>query len=171
MRNLLVLSVLLVSMCVSAQQASVIIEDDSQTDLFIKAEAIPAEVRSGRNLDMVFEVRNKRADTVRNITLLAYDQCLFSGDNTKTFVEIRPNEPKRWSWKWLAGDVNVRRDCNIGFKVDYEADFYRTQTLSVLTESEYNQRESAGTLDSVPRSSSTSSNPIDILFSFSQNLP
>ena len=172
MKELLILSIILISLCVSnVQQASVIMEDTTETDIFVKAEAAPSQVESGRSLDIVFDIQNKRPDSITNVTLFVFDQCLFSGEDTKTFSEIRANASKRWSWKWNTSSVSFTRDCVIGFKVDYNANFSRTQTIPVLTESEYNLREAAGTLGSISSATSSSSNPIDILLSFSQVLP
>lgn len=175
MRNLLLLSMLsivLVSFCVSnVQQASVVLEDNSQTDLYIKAEAIPTQVMEGRNLTMSFEVRNKRPDTIKNVSILAYDQCLFSGPDSMNFSSIRSNETKRWSWSWSTGNVNYARDCKVSFRAEYDANFSRTQSLPVLTESEFNQRDSTGTLNSIPFTTDSTSNPIDIILSFSKTPP
>ena len=172
MRYLIVLAIVLTSMCISnVQQASVILEDNSQTDVFLKAEAIPTQVRTGRSLDMIFEIRNKREDSITNATLLAYDQCVFSGDSSRTFQEIKSNETKRWSWKWETGSVNFERDCSISFKLDYSANFSRSQSIAVITENEYNQRDAAGTLSSITTSTSSTTNPIDVIFSFSKSFP
>ena len=173
MRNLLILLVVLVSMCMdsTAQQASVILENPSNTDLFIRAEAIPSVVRSGRNLDMIFDLTNKRQEKLKNVSFLAYDQCLFSGDNIKFFDDIQPNQTERWSWKWLTVETNFERDCTIKFNVEYSSEFSRTQSVAVLSQVEYNQREAAGTLSSVPLSSSSTQNAINIIISFSETQP
>jgi hypothetical protein len=159
-------------MCASnVQQASVVIEDTAQTDIYVRAEAIPTQVKSNRNLDVIFEIQNKKTDPISDVKFLAYDQCLFSGNNSKNFTDIETNTTKEWSWKWMTGPTGFDMDCKIKFKVDYLANFTRTQIIPVLTESEYNQRDAAGTLSSIPATTYSSTAPIDIIISFSQSFP
>src|SRR5437867_639817 len=100
--NLFIPLVVFISMCIDStgQQSSVILENPSNADLFIRAEAIPSVVRVGRSLDMIFDLEDKREEKLKNVSLLAYDQCLFSGDNIKSFDELSPSQTQRWSWKW-----------------------------------------------------------------------
>jgi cold shock CspA family protein len=82
MRYLLILAIAFVSMCAglpeipffntgdgTVQKAGFVIMDAESPDLFISAEAIPTEVRAGRNVNVYFELRNKNNYDLKNVKL------------------------------------------------------------------------------------------------------
>lgn len=180
-----ILVITLVSMCAglpevpffntgdgSIQKAGVIIMDTESPDVFIRAEAIPpTEVRSGRNVNVYFELRNKNTYSLKNIKLTVYDPCIFSGDVEKLITEIKANKTYTFSLKWTAGNVDLDTDCKVKFRIEYDAEYSLFQNIAVLSQSEYEQRELAGTLHDIPIQSSFPDSPLRISLSFSETQP
>ena len=182
MRYLLLLAIVFVSLCTqlpieipfltpSVQQSSFALEVTSDPDIYLKVETLPKEVKEGKNISMIFEVRNEANSDLENINVYAYDQCVFSGDNKKSISMLKPDRTERWTWKWKAGNIELPTDCNIKFRTDYENDFSLSQDVAVLTESEYYIKEQEGILEDIPISSSSSSSPLSISVGFLENQP
>lgn len=156
----------------SIQQAGVIVMDTESPDLYIRAEAIPpTEVRSGRNVNVYFELRNKNTYSLKNIKLTVYDPCIFSGDIEKLITEIKADKTYTFSLKWTAGSTDIDMDCRIKFRIEYDAEYTLSQGIAVLSEAEYEQRRFSGTLQEIPIQSSYPNSPLKILLSFSEVQP
>lgn len=169
----IIFALVFISLCVQpdVQQAGMVIIDTGSPDIFIKAEAIPSEVRAGRNATFVFELRNKHDFDIYNIDLEVYDQCLFSGENKKSIEKLGPNQTKMWSWKWEAEEIYFDKDCSIKFKTEYEANFSLMRSIAVLRAAEYEQKELSGTLGDVSITSSSTDSPLSISLTFYENQP
>jgi len=182
MRYLIILAVVLVSLCIMSPnvgQSSVIFEDLTNPDLSIKVEAIPSVVKSGKTLDFVIQLTNNKqmdvnnpdSNLIYNVNFLAYDQCVFSGDSSKDYEKIRANQTVRWNWKWTTGDVVFQRDCAIRFRTQYNDTFHLSHSITVLSDTEYNNRDRQGTLGSIPVQISFTKNSIKATISFSKDQP
>ena len=184
MRYLLILAIVLVSLCaglpeipflnpgnVTVQKAGILIIDSESPDVFIRAEPIPTEVKARRNVNVFFELRNKNNYDLKNVNFTVYDPCLFTGDLEKNISEIKANRTYSFSLKWTAGSTEFDRDCNVKFRILYDAEYSLFQDIAVLSQSEYEQREVAGTLNNIPIQSSFPDSPLRISLSFSDTQP
>jgi len=181
---LIVIAIIFVSLCTEIpyiseyipqlfpiEQALGSLEVKTDSEIYFKVESIPKEVKSGRNVKIIVELRNKANYTLKNVKLQAYDQCIFTGDNEITIEELKPSATNLTSWEWEAGVVTLPTDCSIKFRVNYTGDFSLFQDVIVLTESEYEMRQQAGTLHNIPIQTSSSSRPLKISVSFTEEQP
>jgi len=63
------------------------------------------------------------------------------------------------------------KNCRIKFSLNYTANYSYFQDIAVLSDSEYYQRELAGTLKDIPIQSSSSISPLGISIEFSEDQP
>jgi hypothetical protein len=177
---LIVIAIIFVSLCTEIpyiselfpiEQALGSLEVKIDSEIYIRVESIPKEVRKGRNVKITVELRNNANYNLENVRLQAYDQCIFTGDNEITIDELRPNVTNLTSWEWTAGVVTLPTDCSIKFRVEYDGDFSLFQDVIVLTDSEYEMRQQAGTLHNIPIQTSSSSRPLKISVSFTEEQP
>ena len=160
MRYLLILAIVLVSLCTglpeipfinpgntSVQKAGVLVIDQESPDIFVSVNAIPTEVKAGRDINVFFDLRNKNLYDLKNVNLTVYDPCIFTGDMGKYIDYIRANRTVSFSLKWTADQTDLDKDCNVKFRVSYDAESSLFQDIAVLSKSEYEQREVAGTFD------------------------
>lgn len=185
---LLTLLVLLTSLCTvpnfpldfsstnSTQQAGVSINIDSGSpDILLNVEAPVSEVRSGREVQVYFDLTNKQAYNLNNVALEVYDYsetCFKQGSFTNNIGTIKANQSKIWVWKFQTNDnIQLETMCPIRFRTSYDAGYSYFQDIAVLPQSEYLQRESQGTLQNIPISSSYSSSPLNIQVTFSEDQP
>jgi len=152
-------------------QAGVSIVDIGSPDLFLKVEAIPAELKGGRSVLLVFEIRNKNSYDLLNVEVEAYDKCLFRGDSTKRFDVLKSDTTKTWTWTWDSNEVDIDRDCNIRFLTTYTAVNSIFQDIIVLSESEYQQRVLEDTIKDIPITSTYPTSPLQIDLRFSEVQP
>jgi len=144
------------------------------SDITINVEPYPTEVKSGRNISLYFDAANKHLDMgITNFSLSVYDMCAFGSGTLDIWknVTIDSNRTKSESVSLKAGDVDFDNDCVIKFMADYVGKVTKTQSVAVLTESEYYQKEQAGKLGEIPMTSTSTSNPLSILLSFSEGQP
>ena len=66
----------------------------------LNVQTIPVEIVSGRNLTLIFDLTNNNNYDIRNVNVIAYDQCIFSGNNTFYRVDMKPNQSVAWRWEW-----------------------------------------------------------------------
>jgi hypothetical protein len=152
-------------------QSGVSIVDLGSPDIFLKIEAVPNEIKSGRTVLLMFEMRNKNNFDLEDIEVTAYDMCLFQGTSTETIDTLRANTTKTWSMKWSSDEIDMDRDCVIKFRTEYTAQNSVFQDIAVLSESEYQQRELDGTLHNIPIQSSFPSSPLQIGLRFTDPQP
>ncbi|MEM5872441.1 MAG: hypothetical protein QXD55_01075 [Candidatus Aenigmatarchaeota archaeon] len=185
MKELMLLSIFLIilfSLCTipeipflssnaSVQKASLLIIDQESPDMFVSMEAIPSEVKAERNVNIYFELRNKNNYDLKNVSLLIYDPCIFTGETSKSIGDIKANRTYSFSLKLTAGKTDLDKNCNIKFKIEYNAENSLFQDIAVLTKSEYEQRELAGTLSNIPIQSFYPDSPLRITLSFSDDQP
>ncbi len=170
--------IVLISLCAipnfqseNVLQAGISIIDIGSPDIFLKIEAVPQEVRSGRSVLMTFEMRNKNSFDLRNINVIAYDMCVFEGEGTKEIETLKANSTTTWMWKWDSNELDMDRECVIKFRTEYTASNSVFQDIAVLSESEYQQRELDGTLQNVPIQFSFPSSPLQLSIRFSDSQP
>lgn len=179
---LIVIAIIFVSLCTEIpyiselfpiEQALGSLEVKTDSEIYIRVEAIPKEVRSGRDVKITIELRNKANYNLKNVRLLAYDTCVFDtkGDDAKTIDELRPNVTDLTRWEWTAKEVTLPTDCPIKFRVNYTGEFSLFQDVVVLTESEYEMRQQAGILHNIPIQTSSSPRPLKISVSFTEDQP
>jgi hypothetical protein len=183
MRYLLILAVILVSLCAglpeipfinpgntSVQQAGLLIIDAESPDAFVRVDFQP-EIKTGRSENILFDIENKNNFNLENVDLTIYDPCVFTGDTTKNIGEIKANRSATFSLKLTAGNTDLDKDCDVKFKLSYNTEYSLFQDIAVLSQSEYEQREAAGTLNNIPIQSSSPSSPFKISLSFSGKQP
>lgn len=148
-----------------------ILLDIGSPDIFLKIEAIQSQIKSGRNLYLMFELRNKHNYELKNVEIIAYDQCLFSGESKKEIKTLKPNQTLTWTWKWTSEKTDFDTVCNIKFKTSYEATVTWSQGIATLNQIEYEQRELSGTLKEIPIPSFYPDSPLGISITFSNEQP
>lgn len=188
MRYLLLLSIVLVSLCAglpdipfeipffntqntTIQKAGIVTMDAESPDVFLRAEIVPIEIRAGRDTAIFFELMNKNNYDLKNVSLLIYDPCIFSGETEKNIGELKSNRTIQWSWNLKSSKTDLDKDCNIKFRLMYEADYTTFQDIAVLTSTEYQTREVSGTLSTVPIQTSSSVSPLRVPITFSDEQP
>ncbi len=176
---LLILSisaVVLVSGCIAnftrTQQAGILnpTATSETQDIVLKAEAVPLEVRSGKKLDLYFELDALK--DLRNLSFNIIDNCLFSGD-TGGFEnqELKANRSKDFKLTLTSGIVNFDTDCQIRFRASYNTTLLAAQDIIVLDDSEFIRQQRSGAISqNIPRFVSTPS-PLQISLSFSEQQP
>ena len=147
--------------------------DSGSPDIYFKANIPVTEVRAGREIQISFELDNKQSRELKDVNLTVYDHpCFISGNFTNFMASIKLNQTRMWTWIWKSDpSINLQKICPIRFKLSYESDYSHFQDIAVLPEGEYYQRESEGTLGNVPIGSTSSSSPLDIQLTFSENQP
>ncbi|MEM7820636.1 MAG: hypothetical protein QW751_00335 [Candidatus Aenigmatarchaeota archaeon] len=174
---LLVFAILVVAACVQLpfgrQQVGIPGETHVENpDMNVEVVAFPAEVKGGRNISVTWNITNKQTtNRLWNVNINVYDQCLFSGDATKHFDELRENRTQTWTWRWSSQTTQFERDCNIKFKVSWESNATIIQDINVLSSTEYYTREQTGTLAAMAGTTTASTNPVTITLRFSDPLP
>lgn len=153
------------------QGVGLVIVNTKSPDMYIRVEAIPSEVKSGRSMAVNFQIENKNAYDLKNITVDVYDPCVFIGEFSKSIDVIKGNRTSLWSWTWKTEKTDIDKNCNVKFRVEYEADNTYYQDIAVLSESEYQVREQQGTLNQVPVDFSYPNSPFRISLKFSDNQP
>jgi hypothetical protein len=174
MRYLLILAVILVSLCTglpeipfinsgntSIQKAGLLIIDAESPDAFVRIDFQP-EIKTGRPENILFDIENKNNFNLENAVLTIYDPCVFTGDTTKNIGDIKANRSATFSLKLTAGNIDLDKDCDVKFKLSYNTEYSLFQDIAVLSQSEYEQREAAGTLNDIPIQSSSPLSPFKI---------
>ncbi len=146
-------------------------ETTENPDIYLKIESSASEIKSGRNLQLQCTITNKGGVSLNNVVVRAYDQCLFTGNNTKIINEIKPNRTSLWNWRWESGNTDFERDCEIRFRTEYNATAITSSTVNVLTESEYYARESQNTLDEIKSTSILTDSALKITLTWSEDQP
>lgn len=171
-----ILAVVLVSGCIAnfpgAQRASIMnptVTSETQ-DLILKAEAVPLEVRSGKRLDLYFELDALK--DLRNLSFNITDSCLFSGDlGGFENLELKANRSKDLKLSLIAGIVSFDTDCQVRFKSSFNSTFVAAQDIIVLSESEYLNEQRTGKINERFARFASTDNPLQIIFSFSNTQP
>ena len=184
MRYLLLLSIVLVSLCAglpeipfinqpntTVSNPGTLIIDSESPDLFVSVDTVPNEVKTGRDVSLLFQMTNKNPYSLDNINFTIYDPCIFSGDTEKNIAEIKANSTKTFSLKLTAGDTNFEQTCSLKFRITYDTEYSSYNDIIVLTKDEYEQREMAGTLNNIPIQQSFPSSPFKISLRFSEEQP
>lgn len=166
----------LVSGCIAnfpfVQQASLAnptVTSETQ-DLVLKAEAVPLEVRSGKKLDLYFELDALK--DLKNISFAVTDSCLFSGD-TGGFenLELKANRSKDFKLSLTAGIMSFDTNCLIRFRASYNATLVAAQDIIVLDDVEFLNEQRTGKINERQPNFASTDNPLQIAFSFSNSQP
>jgi hypothetical protein len=179
---LLIVPVVLVSLCTQLpslpfgdmfQDTGSVVESGSP-DILVKATSFSSQIKSGRSAQVSFELSNLQQYDLTNVILEVYDHPCFPDDSAKfiqQYAKIRPNQTVSWTWRWNSDPSDIDRACMIKFSVKYTANNYVYQDIAVLPESEYIQKESEGTLNDIPISSSYAKGPLNVYPTFSEPQP
>lgn len=153
---------------------------DSQ-DIYVNVETLSSDIRSERSVQFFFEIRNKQLYDLENVYFEVYDHPCFSesGDNSGKFTKnnctgdgiLKSNQSCSWSWRWTADSTDADKTCQIRFMVKYNAKNSVYQDIVVLPETEYNQREVDGTLNSIPIQFTSAKGPLNVYLTFSESQP
>ncbi len=182
---LILLPIVLISLCSylpnfqfpsltgNTQVASI---DSGSPDIFLNVETTSTDIKGGRDVQVIFELRNKQAYSLTGVVVNVYDHpCFTSGDFTKTDCgkggTLRANQSCVWSWRWGSDTSESDRDCSIKFLINYSAENSAYQDIVVLPKSEYLQRQVDGTLSNIPVNSNSPSGPLNIYLTFSEPQP
>jgi len=179
MKKILFLSlilVVLVSGCINFGGGSLATFGVSETidnpDMYLKVETSNDDVKAGRTMQVKTIIENKGDTTLNDVTITAYDLCLFRGDDKEASTdELKANRSKEWIWKWVAADTQFETECDIKFLTEYNTTTHNERSVVVLEESEYYARELKQNLDDIPRTSYSSDNSLDISIGFSEEQP
>jgi len=181
MRYFLLIAIVAVSLCIEipflpfSQIPSNVLTpgtiEVSNEEIYVSAKALPTEVSGGSNVTLVFQVTNKANYDLVGVNLDLYDPCVFNEVAPESIGTLKSNQTKSWSWTLKSGVVTLSRDCELKFRVEYKGKFSLFQDIAVLTLSEYNTRLMQGTLKNLPISSSSSSSPLKISLSFTEDQP
>jgi len=173
---ILVLAVVAVSGCIAnfpfAQQASLVNPTVTVEthDLVLKAEAVPLEVRSGKRLDLFFEIDALK--DLKDLSFAVTDACLFSGElGGFDSQELKEERSKDFKLSLTAGSVNFDTDCQIRFKASYSAELMATQDIIVLDDAEFLDEQRNGKISERQANFVSTDNPLQITFSFSNPQP
>jgi hypothetical protein len=143
----------------------------SNQDIYVKAQALPSEIRSGKFTNIMFEVSNANRYPLKNVNIIIYDPCVLTGETSKVIAELKQNRTESFSLKLNAPVEDITKNCNLRFRVFYDATYSLFQDVAVLKDAEYEQREASGTLGSVPISSTIPSSPLSVQVTFSDQQP
>ncbi len=173
---ILVLLIVAVSGCIAnfpfAQQAGILNPTvvSETPDISVKAEAVPLEVRSGKNLALFFEVDALK--DLKDVSLNVTDMCLFSGDLKGLEIpDMKEGRGRSFKETLTAGSVDFDTGCQIRFKANYSASLMATQDIIVLDDAEFLGEQNSGKIgERIPQFVSTS-NPLRVSFSFSDPQP
>lgn len=172
-----VLLVVLVSGCVAnfpgIQQASIAnptVTSETQ-DLVLKAEAVPLEVRSGKKLELFFELDALK--DLKDVSFNVTDACLFSGDYAGAFEkqDMKENRTREFKIILAAGNVNFDTNCQVRFRANYSASLIAAQDIIVLSESEFLDEQRSGKINERAAQFVSTDNPLKITVSFSDPQP
>ncbi len=171
-----ILAVVLVSGCIAnftgTQQAGILnptVTSETQ-DIVLKAEAVPLEVRSGKRLDLYFELDALK--DLKNVSFAVTDSCLFSGDmGGFENQELKANRSKDFKLTLTAGIVNFDTNCQIRFRASYNSTLMAAQDIIVLSETEFLTEQRTGKISERQPNFASTDNPLQIAFSFSNPQP
>ncbi len=140
-------------------------------DLVLKAEAVPLEARSGKRLDLYFELDALK--DLKDVSFSITDTCLFSGDYAGVFEkqDMKENKTRDFKLTLTAGNVNFDTDCQIRFRASYSASLIAAQDIIVLTDAEFLTEQRNGKINERIARFVTTDNPLQITFSFSNPQP
>jgi hypothetical protein len=182
MKYLLLLAIVLISLCTdipnfpdipflnTPQPGTSGIEISNQ-DIYINANALPSEVSGGSNVTLIFQITNNANYDLENVSLNLYDTCVFDEVQPENIGKLKSNRTTTKSWTLESQEITLSRDCKIKFALSYNGKFTFYQDVVVLTQSEYNIRLSQGTLHNIPIKTSSSSSPLQISLTFSEEQP
>jgi hypothetical protein len=173
---LLVASVVAVSGCIAnfggTQNAefSILPVITSTQDLILKGEAVPQEVRSGKDLEMAFEIDALR--DLRGISFAVTDSCLFSGDSgTFERQELKANRSTSFRMTMTAGGTDLGIGCRIKFKTAYSSTLLAKQDIIVLDDAEFIDEQRTGGIGAKSPKFDSTSNSLQVSFAFSDPQP
>jgi hypothetical protein len=154
--------------------------DSGSPDLFLNVKTTSTDIKGGRSVQVIFELRNKQDYNLNYVKLVVYDHpCFPSGEPSPAFNKtdcgnggtLRANQSCIWSWRWNSETSDVDKDCSIKFLVTYEAKNSIYQDIAILPETEYLQRQEANTLSNIPINSNSPSGPLNLYLTFSESQP
>jgi hypothetical protein len=141
-------------------------------DLSLEVSSTVSKVNIGRDLILTFVLTNNQNHDIKNIAVGVYDNPCFTGESSMPVATLKANATKVWSWKFTPkSSVIMETSCPMRFNLSYDGNSYAYQDIAVLPQSEYIQRESDGTLSSVPIGGSVSNSPMNINMRFSEAQP
>jgi hypothetical protein len=148
----------------------------SSQDMSLNVGYSLSEVKVGRDLIFYLNINNNKDYDLANVAIQVYDNPCFTEVSTNPFAKnigtLKKGSTITWTAKMQANSgITMEKDCPIRFKVSYEGQYFRSDDIAVLPESEYMLKESQGTLSSVPVTSTASSSPLNIQTRFSESQP
>jgi hypothetical protein len=159
------------------QLTNVLTVDSGSPDIFIGVDISTSQTKPNREFQISFELRDKQSFDLRDAELTVYDHpCFRDEDNPGLFSKIigtiRANQTKMFNLKWKTDPtIDLQKNCPIRFKISYYSDYSFFQNIVVLSSSEYYQKESEGTLKNIPITFSSTSSPLGIQITFSDEQP
>ena len=143
-------------------------------EISIDVETFPTSVRSGRNMDVVFDLVNSGNTTPENIQLRMVDICSFQGLTEPDSVDdkLEPGDKTILDFEYQAPEVSMGKRCDMKYRVSYESLAHATFSVNIMDEDEYITRERMGNLaeESNVRYEKTRT-PVEIVAEISQEQP
>lgn len=124
--------------------------------------SIPELTRVGKEFD--WKIQITPVNDIKNVNFEVYDPCIFTAKtpDTKKWDSINANRTEQFTITYVAGDTNFERTCDVKFKLTYDSNSTASQTIAVLSDTEYGQREVAGTLGDISFPASQTSSPLEV---------
>jgi hypothetical protein len=182
MKYLLLMAIVLISLCtdipnfpdipfLNTPQPGTSKIEFSNGDIYVNVNALPSEISGGGNVVLYFQITNKANYDLEDVSLNLYDTCVFEGGGSEPIGTLKSNRTNSTKWALTSKPITLSRDCNIKFALSYNGKFTFYQDVVVLSQSEYNIRLLDGTLHNIPIKTSSSSSPLQISLTFSEDQP
>ncbi len=149
-------------------------EETLTDDIAYTFEVYPSSVYEGEKVKIRVKLVPKK--TLKNVNISVVDPCIFTiPENRKktiTLGDLSANTQRIAKFELRAPEtVEMNTKCKIKFKISYEASFSAISDVVVLSEAEYKERASSGTLNDIKISSSKTPSAVEARISFSEEQP
>ena len=138
-------------------------------DLTITAK-IPEFARQNRNFN--WQIVAQPTTDIKDFSIDVYDTCKFtpvSDDDIPTPVEIKANRTKTYTLTYSLGTIDFEGDCAVKFKTEHKVEATASATVIALSDTEWQQRKSDGTLSELPVSTYNSNSPLKVSIGWSED--
>ncbi len=132
-------------------------------DITVEAE-IPEFARPDRSFDWNILITPSQDITGLKVGVFDRSSCPFTNSSADSWGpgNARANRTARFPTTYGAGKADFEKDCVIKFKVSYSSNSSSGNTVAVLQEQDYMEREREGRLGEIPISSWSSVSPLNI---------
>lgn len=140
----------------------------------VSAESAMDEVPSGAKNELYFDVKNAGDSIVDGVKLRMNDNCIFEpqDDEERAIGELQPQEMESWTWEYRADQVDITKDCNFHYQLEYDSNASARYKISALSEDEYLRLKRRGELENSTQAEYyKTKGPFEVDISFSREQP